>query len=388
MQRSLAFSLLAATLLSGAAQAQQQGPNAPFDWSGFYGGLNAGWGKSADGRIHTRGATAPNVGDLSSGIRPDSLKNDREGFFGGGQLGYNWQSGSIVYGLETDFDYTDLTHTRSYWSPLNDRSDFRQKQYYLGTVRGRVGWAQDRWLPYVTGGWAYGRYSNTINMSPGGGSPAAFAGNQSGMGAGWAAGAGVEYALPTADFSMFGNTAVTLRAEYLYYDLGSRDVGVNPANALAVGSFASRFQNTGHLVRAALNFKFGAPQQYVQETVQRTPPPAAPVQAPRSYLVFFDFDRSDLTPEGVNIVRTAADNAKAGNVTRIEVTGHTDTVGSVAYNLRLSQRRAQTVEAELVRNGIPADQISVQAKGKSEPLVPTGDGVREPQNRRVEIVYQ
>jgi outer membrane protein OmpA-like peptidoglycan-associated protein len=128
-----------------------------------------------------------------------------------------------------------------------------------------------------------------------------------------------------------------------------------------------------------------------QNTVSQAsyaPPAPAPRQAPRSYLVFFDFDRSDLTPEATNIVRTAADNAKAGNVTRIDVTGHADRSGSDQYNLRLSQRRAQTVQAELVRDGVPADQISISAKGESQPLVPTADGVREPQNRRVEIVYR
>jgi outer membrane protein OmpA-like peptidoglycan-associated protein len=74
-------------------------------------------------------------------------------------------------------------------------------------------------------------------------------------------------------------------------------------------------------------------------------------------------------------------------VTEIEVTGHTDTVGSDAYNMRLSRRRAESVAAELEKMGIPSSEIAIFAKGKKDLLVPTADGVKEPQNRRVQIVY-
>ena len=80
--------------------------------------------------------------------------------------------------------------------------------------------------------------------------------------------------------------------------------------------------------------------------------------------------------------------AKAGNKTRIGVTGHTDRAGSDAYNMALSLRRANAVKDQLVREGIPAAGITVVGRGESQPLVPTADGVREPQNRRVEIVLQ
>ena len=112
---------------------------------------------------------------------------------------------------------------------------------------------------------------------------------------------------------------------------------------------------------------------------------AAP--AIEKYMVFFDFDRSDLTIEAADILKKVADNAKKGNVVRIELTGHTDRVGSKEYNMKLSQRRANTVKKQLVRLGLSAAEINTIAKGESEPLVPTADGVREAQNRRVEIVY-
>jgi len=117
--------------------------------------------------------------------------------------------------------------------------------------------------------------------------------------------------------------------------------------------------------------------------------PAAPTLAgPKSYLVFFDFDKSDLTPDAQAIVKSAADNAAKSNVTQLKVTGHTDASGSDAYNMRLSKRRAVSVQEELVKDGVARQDIAICAKGKSEPLVPTGDGVKEPQNRRVQIVLE
>ncbi|MBX6747532.1 MAG: OmpA family protein, partial [Acetobacteraceae bacterium] len=72
----------------------------------------------------------------------------------------------------------------------------------------------------------------------------------------------------------------------------------------------------------------------------------------------------------------------------IEVAGHADRSGTPQYNMRLSRRRAETVAAELVRHGISRNEITIEAFGESRPLVPTADGVREPQNRRVEIVLR
>jgi outer membrane protein OmpA-like peptidoglycan-associated protein/outer membrane cobalamin receptor len=137
--------------------------------------------------------------------------------------------------------------------------------------------------------------------------------------------------------------------------------------------------------------KFQMPwEEASAETTAYTPPPVvapAPI-APKSYLVFFDFNKSDLTPQAVSIVDTAAANAGPAKVTKLEVTGHTDTVGSDAYNMRLSRRRAESVAAELEKKGIPSSEIDIVAKGKRDLLVPTADGVKEPQNRRVQIVYE
>ena len=116
-------------------------------------------------------------------------------------------------------------------------------------------------------------------------------------------------------------------------------------------------------------------------------PQAAPAPA-RTYLVFFDWDRADLTDRARQIIGDAAQNSRRVQSTRIEVSGHADRSGTPAYNQRLSQRRADAVAAELVRQGVNRSEIGIQAFGESRPLVPTADGVREPQNRRVEIVLR
>lgn len=120
------------------------------------------------------------------------------------------------------------------------------------------------------------------------------------------------------------------------------------------------------------------------------PPPAAPPPPPpvRNFLVFFDFDKSTLTPRAMDIVKEAARVAKAGQNAKVTCTGHTDTVGPARYNMALSLRRASVVKDALVREGIPAATIAVVGRGEESLLVPTKEGVREPQNRRVEIVVQ
>ena len=102
--------------------------------------------------------------------------------------------------------------------------------------------------------------------------------------------------------------------------------------------------------------------------------------------MFFDWDRADLTSRAREIIATAAQASTHVQTTRIDVNGYTDLSGTAAYNQRLSVRRAQSVEAELVRDGVQRNEISIHGYGESNPLVPTAKGVREPQNRRVEII--
>jgi outer membrane protein OmpA-like peptidoglycan-associated protein len=123
------------------------------------------------------------------------------------------------------------------------------------------------------------------------------------------------------------------------------------------------------------------------------PPPPPPVVAPapapaRSYLVFFDWDKYSLTDRARGIIKEAAVNSTKVQYTKIQVNGYTDTSGTPKYNMGLSIRRAEAVAAELVKDGVPKNVIAIQGFGETHLLVPTGPGVREPQNRRVEIIIQ
>jgi outer membrane autotransporter protein len=150
-------------------------------------------------------------------------------------------------------------------------------------------------------------------------------------------------------------------------------------------------QYSAHQGMVKFTYRFGGDATDVCDCavpIQRPVVAAITPSVPKSYLVFFDFNKSDLTPQALDIVGQAARNAGPAKVTQLEVTGHTDTVGSDGYNMRLSRRRAESVAAELEKEGIPANEIAIVAKGKRDLLVPTADGVKEPQNRRVQISYQ
>ena len=107
--------------------------------------------------------------------------------------------------------------------------------------------------------------------------------------------------------------------------------------------------------------------------------------APKVFIVFFDWDKSTITPEGMGIIQQAANAYKSGAPVQLQVTGYTDRSGSPGYNQRLSERRANNVARALAALGVPKDQMIVGGRGENDNRVPTADGVREPQNRRVEI---
>jgi OOP family OmpA-OmpF porin len=140
-----------------------------------------------------------------------------------------------------------------------------------------------------------------------------------------------------------------------------------------------------HSLLVGLRYNFGVAPAAVVTTAAAVAPAPAPA---RSYLVFFDWDKADLTARAQQIIAEAASNSTRVASTRIDVAGHADKSGTPAYNQGLSLRRANNVAAELVRLGVPRTAISISAFGDTKPLVPTAAGVREPQNRRVEIVLR
>lgn len=148
-----------------------------------------------------------------------------------------------------------------------------------------------------------------------------------------------------------------------------------------------------HTVTIGLRFDLYPDQESVAvsapPSIETSPPPPPPPQmAPKQFLVFFGFNRSDLTVEAQGVVADAAAAAKQFGSARIIVVAHADTVGSQQYNQRLSERRSSTVRTALVSQGIAATKIEASGRGETELLVQTADNVKEPQNRRANIELQ
>jgi outer membrane protein OmpA-like peptidoglycan-associated protein len=185
---------------------------------------------------------------------------------------------------------------------------------------------------------------------------------------------------------------LSVTAEFDYYYLTNKTkyiesiTGGFPAGSPTPGSITFQPQSNEAVFAGIRYALFTAP------AMAPAPAPETPVAAPpappiaRTYLVFFDWDKSDLTPRATQIIAQAATDSKTNHTTVLNVSGYTDTSGTPTYNQGLSVRRAKAVEGQLVADGVPASEIEIHAYGETHLLVPTGPGVREPQNRRVEIV--
>jgi outer membrane immunogenic protein len=238
--RRLGLALLASTAFVGAAaaadiQAARPVYKAPvlapvpvYNWTGFYVGVNAGysWGQQ----------------DNFIGGAPIGT-NNVNGFIGGGQIGYNWQVNQIVFGLEADFQGSGQKGDGSFTGAPGiipaSTFTYTDKLDWFGTVRGRVGYAFDRWLPYVTGGWAYG-HGSLSGAATGG---VTGAGSVSNTYSGWTVGGGLEYAF-------LNNWSAKI--EYLYVDFGN-----GPSVTLAPSAAVlSSGKLTDNIVRVGLNYKF------------------------------------------------------------------------------------------------------------------------------------
>lgn len=262
MRHLLLGSIALLGLLASSAQAadlpRRAAPPAPvymapiFTWTGFYVGLNAGYGFSGDRGVSISGSPLI-TGAQAGGVVPYSLAPKRDGFIGGGQIGYNVQSGNIVYGVEVDFQGADIKGSASVCdigggcgSVITNATN---KLEWMGTLRGRLGFAFDRVLVYATGGLAIGGVRNSAHSNEFAGLGRQFDVRNNNTRAGWTLGAGVEYAIS-------GNWSAKL--EYLYYDLGrTSGVGIQTNPVLPAQFMTARFRNNGHIVRAGINYRFG-----------------------------------------------------------------------------------------------------------------------------------
>ena len=352
--------LLAATMLAVPLGAQAQPVN------GLYvaGGAGANWLGSVSNPTYL----------VEMGIYTPSNTNVQYnvGWVGVGSVGWGFGNGLRVevegsYRTNT-VDSVELVNL-AYRSPTGSSSTTAVManvfyEFALGPVQ-----------PYLGAGIGYGwqRWSNVGASFEQGGSYVRQFSDTVGSFA-WQGIAGI--AVPIAAVP-----GLAITAEYRYFATQSvRMAGTQVGPGTGSPNMILRTPNDNQSVLLGVRYNFGR--------APAAPPPVAAPAPATSFIVFFDFNRSDLTARAREIVAQAAAAARSQQVTRIEVAGHTDTVGSAQYNLGLSQRRANTVAAELVRLGVPRQAISTAGYGFSRPLVPTGPNVREPQNRRVEIVFR
>ncbi|MGQ3672929.1 outer membrane protein [Xanthobacter sp. TB0136] len=206
-------------------------PAPVFSWTGFYIGANFGFGG---------GKTDVSYGTLAPTTLPGVDLNS-SGFFVGGQIGYNYQlANNVVVGLEADLQWSDIeAKYQENWLGGDSAS---VKLDYFGTIRARLGYAYDRFLPYITGGAAYGKtkFENGLN-----GISNNFAGvSESSTRWGWTIGGGAEYAI---------TNNWTFKAEYLYVDLGKSKAD---DSALLFGAPSYEHDNKFHTIKAGVNYKF------------------------------------------------------------------------------------------------------------------------------------
>ncbi|HET7851091.1 MAG TPA: outer membrane protein [Pseudolabrys sp.] len=225
-------------------------PVSYFSWAGPYVGLHAGYAWSADPGV---GCTVSPPGSQSAcmdgGVFLGAPDVNTKGFMGGLQLGYNWQvSNNWVFGIETDFSGMDV-HDAAHFAttdPNYANAQVASRYDWLGTVRGRAGFAMDRTLIYATGGFAYARLSQSYFD----GNPAHSA-SASGVRTGWTVGAGLQYAL---------DQNWSVKGEYLYVNLQNTnltsvlDAGVPGFAPPTTTSF--HFKNDLNIVRVGLNYRF------------------------------------------------------------------------------------------------------------------------------------
>lgn len=247
---ALAALLLTTASAYAADSVYSQPVSANFDWSGAYIGasLGGGFGKAK----HPFSVSTP---DPSGPNGTGSLDITSGGFLGGVQAGYNWQSGQVIYGVEADFQGSNIdgSDTLSYHDGgFGVDGKIGTKVQWFGTVRGRIGYAAtERFMPYVTGGFAYGHYKSSASFTydPGvqNGGPTISGGvSKSGTSTGWTVGAGAEYAV---------TDHVTFKGEYLYTDLGKSTLYSGDLGGL-VDNVTLKNDLAFHTFRVGLNYKF------------------------------------------------------------------------------------------------------------------------------------
>jgi opacity protein-like surface antigen len=389
-QAVMATSLLTASVAPAMAQLAPPAVN----WSGFYiggfvGGATGSTVQSNDPVI----VGGPFAGTFYNGAPPPGnySYNAHGSWIGGFTAGFNWQpvGSPWLLGLEGEVGSMKLNGGGQV-DPFNvavagaDSTVNTHTGSWYGLVTGRVGITTGNLLFYGKGGVGFTDYSTSYvdacGTAPCG--PLFLNASASKTDIFPVGGGGLEYSI---------NPNWSVKAEYLWMGVNTSVTGCgNPSNfagPLNLGGGA--YCQTSHLVSGSNTVKFGFNYHFAPPPPPPPAPMAAPMPppaAPKVFIVFFDWDRDTITAEGHAIIQQAADAYKSGAPVQIQVTGYTDRSGSAGYNQRLSERRANNVARALAALGVPREQMAVSGRGENDNRVPTADGVREPQNRRVEIV--
>jgi OOP family OmpA-OmpF porin len=322
----------------------------------------------------------PQATSIGAGFGTGTVKlEEGYGFNSNLALGYGIGNG-FRFEIEGDFMRSGLDHIHGLPFPTASSGTVR-----TWGVMANALFDMDIGSPYVFpyvglgAGYQWTNLNNVTSAQVGG--PFTFGTSAQSGAFAWQAMVGTSFPIPNMP-------GLSLTLDYRFMNIlgggkydGATDVGagLEPATLKLHDQF-------NHDVVIGVRYAFNTPPPPVPPTPA---PVAAPAPAPaRSYLVYFDWDKADLTERAKAIVKEAADNSTHVSVTRIEVNGYTDTSGKPSYNQRLSVRRAQAVAGELVRDGVPQNVIDIQGFGDTHLLVATGPGVREPQNRRVEIIIR
>ncbi len=402
----LAGAALVAVLAAGSAVQAQ-----PFDFinlapvtppapNGFYVGVDGGWHQLYDNSISTHSSNTDVTG-TPFGYRLSEVHNG--GWAALGRIGYQFTPN---YRVEIEGGYRDLQTRRFLGS--TDRAapvgicaigstsvcESPHGHFNVGTVfaNGIYDFLPQLIIhPFIGGGVGvaraevgqYGQFANVPAGQPG---VQTLSVNDNDVAFAYQAFAGLSY---------HATHRLNVDLKYTWLETSDLRFASTGSGAIQPGTFEGHYRDQTLTlgVRYALGPEPAPPPP--PPPPQAPPPPPAPPEAPpapppeapqpREFVVYFPFDKSVLTSDAQAVVQQAAQYAQAGGAAQVTVVGHTDTSGSVRYNLRLSERRAKAVADALVGLGVQQGALNVSWVGKTDLAVPTPDGVKEPLNRRTTI---
>lgn len=337
--KGLLLGAVASVGLVGAA-------NAGYERDGWYFGMEAGWGRVNETQFSGSNTPIKLDGGLAGMVTIGSaLKNSQ------------WR-------LEGELGYRTNDGTASFINP----------NISIAVVRSFADISLEEWSGMVNALYDFNLNSERWGMSLG-------------------VGAGIDNARYTARdgtdnndkvFAFQGIAGLTYRINQ-HWDLDLNYRYLNAAQAELKETAASPARQVDlekHSITVGFRYGYDEPPA---APVEVAAPPAVPPAAPKQFIVFFGFNKCNVTAEADAVLSEAASSAKSSGSASVRVVGHTDTSGSAKYNQKLSECRANAVKTNLVGKGVSDGAISTSGKGETELMVQTGDSVKEPQNRRATV---